>query len=132
MSRQTSLGEVVLDAVAVYRATRLLQQDDIPPLPRIREQLMQRYGASPWSALLDCPWCLSVWVAGGAMIFRRVAPRVWRVLARVLASSAVAGVISEMLEAYEPTEIISVLNDATASVEEVTATLLEVTDRIGD
>jgi hypothetical protein len=123
---------VALDAVAVYRATKLLQQDDIPPLPRIREKLMQRYGASPWSALLDCPWCLSIWVAGGAVAFRRVAPRVWRVLARVLASSAVAGVISEALEHMEPDEIVKVLNEATETVEAVTATLREVTERVGD
>lgn len=125
-----SASEIVLDAVAVYRATKLLQQDDIPPLPQIREKLMQRYGASPWSALLDCPWCLSIWVAGGAVAFRRVAPRVWRVLARVLASSAVAGVISEMLEYVEPTGVISVLDEATRAVEAVTDTLREVTDRI--
>jgi len=126
------LGELVLDAVAVYRATKLLQQDDIPPLPHIREELMQRYGASPWSALLDCPYCLSVWLAGGAVIFRRVAPRVWRVLARVLASSAVAGVISEVLDSYQPDEIIKVLDDATESVESVTATLHDLTEKIGE
>jgi len=97
-------ADLVLEALAVYRATKLLQQDDLPPLPEIREKLMDKYGASPWSALLDCPWCLSVWVAGGSVLLRRIAPRLWGVLARVLASSAVAGLITAGLAALEPPE----------------------------
>lgn len=104
MRARTPLGEVVLDAVAVYRLTRLLQRDEIPPLPAARDKLMQRYGASPWSQLLDCPWCLGIWVAALAVLARRVSPRMWRVLARVLASSAVTGVISEWLVSIEPVE----------------------------
>jgi hypothetical protein len=94
----------VLEALAVYRATRLLQQDEVPPVARLRERLMQRYGTSPWSALLDCPWCLSVWLGGASVALRHLAPRFWRIGASVLASSAVAGVISEWLASLEPEE----------------------------
>lgn len=85
--------------LAVYRATRLLQRDDVPPLPAWRAKLMQRYGASVWSALLDCPWCLSIWVAGGLLLLRAVAPRLARPLIVVLASSAVSGTVTELVDA---------------------------------
>lgn len=98
----TDKTDHVLEALAVYRATKLLQDDDLPPLPAIRDKLMARYGASPWSALLDCPWCLSVWVGAASVGLRHLAPRFWRIGASVLASSAVAGVISECVASLEP------------------------------
>jgi Protein of unknown function (DUF1360) len=94
--------DAVLEMLAVYRATKLLQEDDLPPLPEIRAKLMAKYEDSPWSALLDCPWCLSVWVGMGSALLRRVAPRLWRVLAGVLASSAATGVITSWLDSLEP------------------------------
>jgi hypothetical protein len=98
-------ADQVIETLAVYRATKLLQDDTLPPLPELREKLMQRYGHTPWSQLLDCPWCLSVWVAGASVLIRHLAPRLWRIGAGVLASSAVAGVISEWLASIEPEEI---------------------------
>lgn len=89
-------AEVVLDAIAVYRLVRLLQQDTLPPLPAVREKLMDRYGAHPLSELIDCPWCLSIWVGAGAVVARRFTPRLWGALARVLASSAVTGLLSAL------------------------------------
>lgn len=85
--------------LAVYRAVRLLQRDDVPPLPAVRAKLMDRYGASVWSALLDCPWCLSIWVAAALGVLRLAAPRLHAGLVGVLASSAVAGIITEALDA---------------------------------
>jgi hypothetical protein len=81
--------------LAVFRATRLLQRDDVPPLPAWRAAIMNRHGASVWSNLLDCPWCLSVWVAAGLALLRLVAPRLARPLIVVLASSAVSGLLSD-------------------------------------
>lgn len=118
--------DAVIEALAVYRATRLLQQDDLPPLPQLREQLMERYGASPWSALLDCPWCLSVWVAGASRLLRAVAPRLWRIGAGVLASSAVAGMISEWLASLDMPETIT---EAVESMEAATAIIQEAAER---
>ena len=112
--------ELVIETLAVYRATRLLQRDDLPPLPEIREKLMDRYGASPWSALIDCPWCLSVWVGGASALLRAVAPRLWRIGATVLASSAVAGLISEWVASMDLPEIAS---EAVESMESATETM---------
>lgn len=100
--------QAVLDSVAgwlaVYRATRLLQNDDVPPLPVVRDWLMARYGTRPASALLDCPWCASVWIAAGMAVLRATCPRLHDLLVAVLAASAVTGIISEVIGAVSPPE----------------------------
>lgn len=84
--------------LAVYRATRLLQRDTVPPLPAVRDKLMARYGATPASELLDCPWCLSIWLAAALGLLRVACPRLGDALVTVLAASAVAGLATEALD----------------------------------
>lgn len=91
------MTDVAVDVLATYRLTRLLQQDDLPPLPAVRDRLMQRLESSPWSALIDCPWCLSVWLGFGVVLLRRVCPRLWDPIAAALAASAVTGVLSQIV-----------------------------------
>lgn len=129
MTNRNPGGDLVIETLAVYRATKLLQQDDLPPLPELRDRLMQRYGASPWSALLDCPWCLSVWVAIASRVIRAVAPRFWRVGATVLASSAVAGVISEWMASLE---LPDTAKDAMAAMDKAAATMHEAAEKLAD
>lgn len=109
-------AELALDALAVYRLTVLLQKDTLPPLPRLREAVMQRWGAKPVSELVDCPWCLGVWLGVVAAIARRATPRLWALAAAVLASSAATGLISEWRDALEPTRVEHSLNDPVESV----------------
>lgn len=92
---------MLIEWLAVYRAVRLLQRDDVWPLPELREKIMIRYGASRWSTLLDCPGCLSIWVAGALGLLRLAAPRVHAFLVALLASSAVAAILSEWMDRQE-------------------------------
>jgi len=46
--------------------------------------------------LLDCPWCLSVWVGLGVAVLRRVCPRLWGLASAGLAASAVTGLLSQV------------------------------------
>lgn len=85
--------------LAVYRATRLLQRDTVPPLPALRDTLMNRYGATSASELLDCPWCLSIWLAALLGLLRLACPRLGDALITVLAASAVTGLATEALDA---------------------------------
>lgn len=91
---------LLVDAVATFRLTRLVQQDHFPPIvaakttvrwcitgPRVREYYDE--------LAYNCPWCLSFWLGVAVVIARRVAPRVWDPLAKALAFSAASGVISE-------------------------------------
>lgn len=102
--------EVALDAVAVARLTRLLVEDVIldpirdpikawaskrkPPLLGTADVVdtLRRPVAHPKIAyFLTCPWCVSVYVAAGAVVARRYAPRAWETVARASTFSFAAG-----------------------------------------
>jgi hypothetical protein len=89
--------------LATYRAVRLLQRDEVWPLPELRAKLQgnDAFMATRWSALLDCPWCLSIWLAGGLVLLRMISPRVHDALVAILAASAVTGLLSEVTDRWE-------------------------------
>lgn len=99
LSPRHGASELAVDAAAVYRLVRLAQQDTI--LDGVREQLIVKYGERRWVELITCAWCLSIWVAGGVVIARAVSPRLWGMIARALAFSAAAGVITGLVDQLE-------------------------------
>lgn len=88
---------LLVDFLAVYRLTRLLQLDDILEAPRDELRRALRRHAKLLE-LTTCPWCLSVWIAFGVVVLRRVRPRFWDPIATALAASAVAGVVTTWAE----------------------------------
>jgi hypothetical protein len=89
--------ELVIDAAAAARLTRLVVSDfGPPPWARLRDGARRRLRASrfaAWDEALDCGWCTGVYVAAGVMLARRVAPRGWAPVARGLACAEVAGAL---------------------------------------
>lgn len=87
---------LVVDALATYRLTRLIVEDRIAERPRAALR-----ARSPFlDELLACSWCTSVWAAVGVVVARQVAPRAWEPLARVLALSAVAGLVATAVSEF--------------------------------
>jgi len=89
----------VLDALAVFRLTRLVTQDTLPPVRKAREALIEwdekRGKDSPYAELITCPWCFSMWVSLGLVfVVKRFAW--WKSMRRVLAFSAVSGLLAEV------------------------------------
>lgn len=87
---------LLVDVLALYRLTRLVTRDEI--LRPARERLLDVAETRRWARgayLLECPWCVSPWLAAGVLLARSSAPLPWHLLALVLALSAVAGVLSE-------------------------------------
>lgn len=90
------MTEDVVDVLAVFRLTKLIGEDAFPPFAIPREKLLDRLGPdSSFAYLITCPWCISPYIAAVAMAARRYLPGPWSVVARALAASAVAGVLSE-------------------------------------
>lgn len=88
--------EVVVDALAAYRITRLLITDTILDRPRSAlRQFALRHQRNMLLELIGCPWCLGAYVAAGVVAARRAAPGLWQPVACVLAFSAVTGLLSE-------------------------------------
>lgn len=89
---------LVVDAVATYRLTRLVQRDTFPPVKAAREAVLKS-DAPDWVAeLLMCGWCASFWIGLGVVIARRKAPALWSVVGPALVGSAVAGLLTEREE----------------------------------
>jgi hypothetical protein len=86
---------LLVDGLACARLTRLLRQDTITA--PLRSRLVERAVASGRFGvveLLSCPWCTAVWVAGGVVAARALAPRAWPWAARLLAVAQLAGLAS--------------------------------------
>lgn len=99
---------LALDALAVYRLTRLVVADTITA--RAREAIAGRRPghsrdlsgmrivvvARPrLAALISCPWCVSPYLAAVVVVCQALIPALWIYPAAVLAFSAAAGLISE-------------------------------------
>ena len=90
----TSPASSVIDALAVYRLTRLITQDEL--MEPVREFIWHNHPPEDTKIgyFITCPWCTSVWIGGAVVVARAVAPRQWDLVARALALSSVAGMIS--------------------------------------
>jgi hypothetical protein len=87
------LALFVFDALAAYRLTRLITEDD-QPFGRLRDHLAERHPAALITEWVHCPWCAGMWVATGVVVARAVMPKVWSPTATVLALSATVGLLA--------------------------------------
>jgi hypothetical protein len=109
--------DFVVDALAVYRLTRLATKDTVTEAARERwietayetERNVRRPmydGPRPWHTTLEndddppklaylitCPFCVSVYVAVAAVAARTLVPGVWRPVARAAALGAVGALL---------------------------------------
>ena len=108
---------LTIDALAAYRITRLVTLDVITePIRRtVVERSVGADGTGPGDGttvieepatalelvesledppklarLITCRWCAGVWIAGGVVAARRLAPRAWDPVATAMALSAAA------------------------------------------
>ncbi|MGN6695038.1 MAG: DUF1360 domain-containing protein [Aquihabitans sp.] len=111
--------ELVVDALATYRLTRLATADviseplrrsvvgrslrrtqpdaeiDMAPSAPTAQELVDDLADPPKAArLVTCRWCAGMWIAGGVVAARTIAPRWWDPAARALALSAAAVLVA--------------------------------------
>lgn len=89
----TETWYLIINALAVFRLTRLFARDSITAWLRNADIDLPYVTFSP-GVLLNCEWCLSVWFGALAVGLTEVWFG-WRYVAAALAFSAVAGIISE-------------------------------------
>lgn len=89
--------EFIILGLAVFRLTRLFTRDTILSGPR--DRFFKRFPphSSQLGYLLTCEWCLSIWLGSLFYLSSTIAPAPTRVIATILALSAVTG----LLAAYE-------------------------------
>ena len=108
--------ELLVDLLATYRLTRLATADiiseparqtavtrllrgsdvlDESGSDRTAQELVEAVKDPPKLArLITCRWCAGVWIAGGVVVARTLAPRVWGPVAKGLAFSSGAALIA--------------------------------------
>ncbi len=100
---------LAVQAAAAYRITRLIQEDQLPPLPWLRDKMATAQVGIDFSKnrgklqdqmiyMVNCPWCLGFWVSVAVLAADAIAPRVWRPLATALALSAAVGLARTRLD----------------------------------
>lgn len=84
----------LVSALAVFRITRLIVEDTLFDDQRAALiDWLKAHDHPKVAYLITCPWCSSMYVAAAVVIVARY--RWWRPLARVLAASAAAGLLSD-------------------------------------
>lgn len=83
---------LTLDALAVFRLTRLVTEDHLPFGP-LRDRLNRRDPDSLAAELVSCPWCVSMYAAMLVLGLHAVLPHAWPYAAAVLAFSAITGLL---------------------------------------
>lgn len=102
---------LVLDLAACYRLTRLVVADTFPPIAYVRDRIVRKHTRitanpgggyteepGPLAELVQCPWCASVWVGAAIALAQWRIPGVWLWVSLALALSAVAGVVSQLVD----------------------------------
>jgi hypothetical protein len=88
-------GWAVVYVLAAARITRLITHDSLPPMARLRDYVLDRWGDDPWSELIVCPWCMGVWISiGTTVVVSTPADVVYRWVAVPLAMSMIVGLIA--------------------------------------
>lgn len=85
---------MILQALAIYRLTRLITTDEITA--PLREKVWHKHPpeSSKVGYLITCNWCSSIYAASALEISRMIAPRTTRRVETILALSAVASLLA--------------------------------------
>lgn len=78
---------LIVGILIVWRVTHLFQAEDGPWDLVVR--LRQAVGNGFWGALMDCFYCLSVWVAAPVAVFVGETPIEWLLLWPALSGAAI-------------------------------------------
>jgi Protein of unknown function (DUF1360) len=92
--------DLAVDTLASYRLTKLIR-DDLITEP-LRETVYSRFGRpdeSRVSYLVNCPWCMSIWLGLVLAVAHRQAPAAADVVTRALALSALTGLLHQQTSA---------------------------------
>ncbi|MDN5919004.1 MAG: DUF1360 domain-containing protein [Pseudonocardia sp.] len=93
---------LVVDTLAAARLTRLVTDDTWPPAVAARTAAIRWADRHTprWSHGIDCPWCMSPWIAAALVAGHQVADRRghrngWALAALPLAISTIVGHLAE-------------------------------------
>lgn len=94
---ELSLVAVLLLALAAYRITRAIVEDDIFDWLRVR--VWKRFPPeTKFGYLFTCYWCMGFWVSSLVVLTYIIVPVPMMVISLILALSAITGIIAARLD----------------------------------
>lgn len=82
------LADFVIDALATYRGTRLIVEDQVAE--KLRDRIWDKHPTDHGIGyLITCPYCTSVWVGTAISMSKLAAPKASKPVRYLLALSAV-------------------------------------------
>lgn len=90
---KNDIATLALLGLATYRVTKLILEDEIAS--PVRNAIFKKFNPRDTKVgyLFTCPWCISVWAGAGLIALDHVAPEIGNVTQKVLAASAITGII---------------------------------------
>lgn len=73
----TTIVAFIIGVIAVGRFTRLVVDDDFPPVAKIRDWYIVKTGDGPWSDLVQCPFCFATWPAIANLLLAWASDLAW-------------------------------------------------------
>lgn len=83
---------IVLTCLAVFRLAILVTQDSIT---RPGRDWLDAHFTGSLVELVNCPWCISIWIGAGAVLLDYYEWSWWRWVCLGLSASGVAGFLAE-------------------------------------
>lgn len=92
-----SVGALALLGLATYRVSRMLLEDEIAA--PLRDKVFEKFPPheSKIGYLFTCPWCISVWTGAGLVALEYASPIIGEAAQKVLAASAISGLLDTRL-----------------------------------
>lgn len=88
----TSMLDLIILALAVYRLTRLVTTDVI--LDGVREKVWRRHPPERGGVgyLITCDWCTSLWLSSLVVVMYTIAPELTILISSIFAISGFVGI----------------------------------------
>jgi hypothetical protein len=90
-------------ALSTWRLSRLVTEDDFPPVRWLRERIVGR-GPEWLGDLVTCPWCASAWLAAGVVAATDAFVSVPRPLLAFGAVAALSPILSVLVQRWDRPE----------------------------
>lgn len=90
---------LLVAALAAYRVSRLIIDDEWPPIVWFRRRVLDRFGKdSAWFTFISCYWCVGAYVSAAVawVAFPSQSLREWALTAAAI--SAFVGVLGVLLD----------------------------------
>jgi len=97
-SHDWATADIISEPMRQSLVGRMIGTDDraasAGPRPTAQETVESLDNPPKIARLITCRWCAGVWIAGGVVLARSVAPRMWQPIARGMALSAGAALLA--------------------------------------